>query len=99
MVDKIEEKREAKAERLVEVKIKSKKELILESKMPEAQKKALLVEIGELEVEQEVGVEFIVYAKIKKLSSALTKALLASSKVKNVRLASIEKWDEILKDF
>lgn len=83
----------------VEVKAKSKKDLILESKMPEEQKKALLIEIGELKAEQEDGVEFIVYAKIKKLSNAMTSAMRASQKVKNVRLASIERWDEILKDF
>lgn len=82
-----------------EKKMKSKKEQILESKMPEEQKKAMLIEIGELEVAQETGVEFVVYAKIKKLSSAMTSAMLASAKVKDVRLASMEYWDKILKEF
>lgn len=94
----MEQKLESKKE-VVEKKGKSKKDQILESKMPEEQKRQMLIEIGEIEIAQEIGVEFIVYAKIKQLSSAMTKAMAASAKVKTIRLASIEDWNEILKDF
>lgn len=75
-------------------------ERIKNSKMPEEQKTALLKELGVIEENSdEGGVSFVVYAKIKKLSSSMTKALAASKRVKNVRLASIEEWDLIVKDF
>ncbi len=78
----------------------SKVEKIKNSKMPEEQKQALLKEIGAIEeTSEESGVSFVIYAKIKKLSSSMTKALAASKRVKNVRLASIEEWDLITKDF
>lgn len=78
----------------------SKKEAaIRESKMPEDQKNALLKKIG-LSAEKEAeGVEFAVYAKIRKISKEQIKAMSVYPAAKKIRLATFKEWDEIFKNF
>jgi hypothetical protein len=70
------------------------------SAMPEAQKDALLKEIGAIKPEVLKGqVPFSIYAKIRKIKADKHQAYLAYPKAKSVRLASLEDWDEIFKGF
>lgn len=80
-------------------KIEIKEQMILKSKMPLNQKNALLKQIGVLKEEAEKGVPFNVYSRIKNIKSGLQEAMLVFPKAKGVRLATIEAWDSIFKDF
>lgn len=68
------------------------------SSLPESQKREYLKSLG-VGVEKESGVPFSVYAKARKIEASRQKAMLAYPKAKGVRLASLQKWDEIFKDF
>lgn len=77
-----------------------KAQAIAESKMPEAQKIACLKEIGAIPEETLEGkVSFGVYAKVKKVEVSRHLAMKAYPKAKQVRLATLEEWDEIFKEF
>lgn len=72
-------------------------EAINNSQMPEAQKAEY---IRSLKPKVEVqGIPFSVYAKVRKIEKSRLKAMLAYPKAKDVRLASLEDWDEIFKNF
>ena len=71
---------------------------INDSKMPEAQKHALLKEIGALP-DKDGGITFAVYAKIKGISKERHKAMMSFPKAVGVEKASVEEWNEIFKNF
>jgi hypothetical protein len=68
------------------------------SALPDSQKREYLKSLG-IGVEKESGVPFSVYCKARKIEASRHAAMLAFPKAKGVRLASLEKWDEIFKDF
>jgi len=72
---------------------------IQDSKMPESQKNAYLKEMGVVVEAVQEGVPFSVFAKIKNIPGTMHKAMMVYPKVKGVRLASVQKWEELLKDF
>ena len=73
---------------------------IIESRMPEEQKKIYLKQIGAVKEEDYEGkVSFGVYAKAKKIEISRHLAMKAYPKAKIVRLATLEEWDEIFKEF
>lgn len=79
---------------------KSKAELIIESKMPEAQKLEYLKQIGAIAEESESDkIPFLVYSKIKKIPVSLHNAMLAYPKAKGVKAATFQVWEEIFKSF
>lgn len=74
--------------------------VIVESKMPEEQKQAYLKQIGAVREESYEGkVSFGVYAKAKKIEVGRHLAMKAYPKAKSVRLATLDEWDEIFKEF
>jgi len=74
----------------------SKIKAIGESKMPEAQKTALLKEIGALSEDSEGKVSFIIFAKVKKIEDSIHKAMMAYTKIQS---ATIAEWEQIFKKF
>lgn len=68
------------------------------SDLPDSQKKEYLKSLG-IGVVKESGVTFSVYAKVRKIEPSRHSAMLAFPKAKGIRLASLEKWDEIFKEF
>lgn len=68
------------------------------SNLPDSQKVEYLKSLG-IGVVKESGVTFSVYAKVRKIEQSRHSAMLAFPKAKGIRLASIEKWDEIFKEF
>jgi len=80
--------------------MEKKAEAILNSSMPEAQKQAYLREIGyHKESSDEGKVPLHVYVTVKKVAKHKHGAMQVYPKAQGVRLASIEEWDEIFKDF
>ena len=79
----------------------AKAKLILDSKMPEAQKQEYLKSIGHgVSVEEKQSeVPFLVYVKARNIPIHLHKAMLAWPKAKSVSSASLKQWDEIFKEF
>lgn len=100
----VEEKVEESFEEKIEVKPVSKFDLekkvaaIEASDLPDSQKKEYLKSLG-IGVVKESGVTFSVYAKVRKIEPSRHSAMLAFPKAKGIRLASLEKWDEIFKEF
>jgi hypothetical protein len=68
------------------------------SNLPDSQKAEYLKSLG-IGVVKEDGVTFSVYAKVRKIEHSRHSAMLAFPKAKGIRLASLEKWDEIFKEF
>jgi hypothetical protein len=68
------------------------------SNLPDSQKAEYLKSLG-IGVVKESGVTFSVYAKVRKIEQSRHSAMLAFPKAKGIRLASLEKWDEIFKEF
>lgn len=78
----------------------SKKEAAIKaSAMPQDQKDALLKKIGLSADKVEQGVDFAVYAKIRKISKEQIKAMSVYPAAKKIRLATFKEWDEIFKNF
>lgn len=73
---------------------------IMESAMPDAQKQEYLREIGAIKGESDEGkIPFNVYAKLRKVSKDTHVAMMRYPKAKVIRLASLDEWDEIFKNF
>jgi hypothetical protein len=101
--EKKEEKKEEKKAQIVERFEKKEKpskiEVIKASKMPEWQKKQLLEQLEGKKEDLGGKIPFSIYAKIKKLSSGVQKAMVAYPEAKKVSLATVEEWDLIFKNF
>jgi hypothetical protein len=95
------EVREERAEPVAESSWLEKKiKAINESAMPEAQKKALLKEIGAIHDESADGkIPFNVYARIRKIEIGRQKAMMAYPKARLKNMNSLEEWDQIFKEF
>lgn len=75
-------------------------QVIMNSSMPEEQKQAYLREIGVATKESMVGkVGLDVYFTAKKVDKMLHGAMRVYPGAKDIRLATIEEWDGIFKDF
>lgn len=100
----VEEKVEESFEEKIKVKpvgkfdLEKKVAAIEASDLPDSQKKEYLKSLG-IGVVKESGVTFSVYAKVRKIEPSRHSAMLAFPKAKGIRLASLEKWDEIFKEF
>ena len=80
--------------------LEKKAQAILDSKMPEEQKQAYLKQIGWITPASDEGkVTFATYAKVRKISKDRMSALSHYPKAKSVRLATLEDWDNIFKNF
>jgi hypothetical protein len=87
------------APKVVDV-LEAKAQAILDSKMPEAQKMQYLKAIGWIKEPSDQGkVMFATYAKIRKIAKDRLSALEHYPKAKSVRLATLEEWDNIFKNF
>lgn len=98
MSDKKREKM-GEVERPMPAKI-DKAKAIMDSAMPEDQKMAYLREIGAVAKEDltnKVGLD--VYFTVKKIDRMCHGAMKVYPKAVGIRLATIEQWDEIFKDF
>lgn len=94
-------KKESKKDREKAPEIPQKVRQILDSKMSEIEKKKYLEHLGLVKKDEPKGneVSFMVYARVKGISSHLHRAMMAYPKAKSVRLATLSQWDEIFKDF
>lgn len=73
---------------------------VMASSMPEAQKQKYLRDLGVVQGASDTGkVPFNVYARVRKVAKDRLKAMEVYPKAKEVRLATIEAWDEIFKAF
>jgi hypothetical protein len=97
--DKKEEKKAEIVERFEKKSKPSKIETIKASKMPEWQKKQLIEQLQGKADDLKGKIPFSVYARVKKLSSGVQKAMLAYPEAKKVSLATVEEWDLIFKNF
>lgn len=80
--------------------LEKKAKIIMDSKMPEEQKTAYLKQIGWIKEPSDKGkVTFATYAKVRKIEKDRQSALAHYPKAKNVRLATLEEWDNIFKNF
>ena len=80
--------------------LEKKAQAIMDSKMPEAQKQAYLKSIGWTKEPSHHGkVTFATYAKIRKVEKDRLSALSYYPQAKSVRLATLEQWDNIFKNF
>lgn len=108
----MEEKEQPKYERQVQRKrepsraepeafsLEKKAQAIMDSKMPEEQKQAYLKSIGWTKEPSHHGkVTFMTYAKIRKVAKDRLSALSHYPQAKSVRLATLEEWDNIFKNF
>lgn len=77
----------------------SKIDVIKASKMPDWQKKQLIDKLEDKVENLEGKIPFNVYARIKKFSGTLQKAMTAYPDAKKISLATIEEWDLIFKNF
>jgi hypothetical protein len=105
----MEEKKEIKHERKREparevareaFSLEKKAQAILDSKMPEDQKQAYLKSIGWTKEPSHHGkVTFATYAKIRKVTKDRLSALAHYPQAKSVKMATLEEWDNIFKNF
>ena len=79
----------------VDAKVKS----IMESRLPDSEKQAYLVRLGVVKEEEQTGVPFKVWAKIRKISHNLHEAMMVSPRAKGREKASLQEWDQLFKDF
>lgn len=80
--------------------LEKKAKAIMDSKMPEEQKQAYLKSIGWTKEPSHHGkVTFATYAKIRKVAKDRLSALSHYPQAKSVRLATLEEWDNIFKNF
>lgn len=75
----------------------AKREAIINSKMPEEQKKQYLASLDL--VAPKTGVPFAVWAKIRGVPDERHASYLAYSPAKGVKVAQIAEWDEIFKNY
>jgi len=79
--------------------VESKKERILKSKMPEAQKIAYMKSLGMIEDPKEDRVPLSVYFRVRKIEKSLWAAMQAYPAAAIVEWATLKCWDEIFKNF
>jgi hypothetical protein len=79
----------------MEQKIKS----IVDSKMPESQKQEYLKSLNPEIDSGEGKMPFHIYARIRKIVPSMHKAYMVYPKAKAVKMATLEQWDEIFKEF
>lgn len=81
--------------------LKSKADVIRESKLPDSEKERYLREIGELKDEpfdpSKISLE--VYATIKSVPVERVKSMKVYPKASGVKLATLAEWNEIFKNF
>jgi hypothetical protein len=98
-IENTERKRWEKKDSKKNVEPIDKAQIIRDSKMPEEQKLNSLKKIGAIPDKGEEGITFGVYAKVRKINASRHKAMMAYPKAKDIRLATLQEWDEIFKDF
>jgi len=81
------------------VDLSAKEKAIMESNLPEAEKKAYLVRLGLIEEKVEEGIPFKVYARLRKIPNHLQEAMMVWPNARGIKLATAKNWDEIFKEF
>jgi len=94
-----EQSEEVMVEPVADQNLDDKTKKILESKMPEKDKKDYLVRLGVIEKEKQSGVPFKIWAKVRKIPKHLHEAMMVHPKAKGLRVAELKQWDDIFKDF
>ena len=95
-----EEKRSSRTQESKASALDIKLKAIEESKMPEAQKMALLKELGVVKESKVDGkITFASFAKIRSIVHSKHEAMKFYPPALNVRLATLKEWDEIFKNF
>lgn len=79
--------------------VPTKEETIMNSKMPEWQKKEYIASLRPKLGSNPSAIPFLVYAKLKKMSLIEAAAKNAYPKAKSVQAATPVEWDEIFKEF
>ena len=77
----------------------AKSRTILESKLPEAQKRDYLTRLGFIKEDTQEGIPFKIYAKLRKIPNHLHEAMMVWPNARDIKLASAKQWDEIFKEF
>jgi hypothetical protein len=80
--------------------LEKKMEAIKTSKLPDKEKEAFIARLTASSKGEDVNaVTFDVYVRIKKVRPSLHPGMLAYPKVKGVKMATVQQWDEIFRNF
>ena len=78
-------------------KIEEKIEKIKKSSLPASQKQEMISRLSKVNVTQRDRVSFSVYANLRNIKDGIRSGMVAFAK--HAKMASIQEWDEIFKDF
>lgn len=96
---KSEKKFEAAKVESVKAEPKSKADVVRESKLPEWQKRELLAQLEKESLPKEDKISFDVYCIIMKVSPEMKMGMAAYPLARDMKLASLSKWNDIFKNF